>query len=120
MRSLLIIVLVFAGLAAPVLVLASDVPVLTKVQAATIIAHSPAIKFASSCLPATVSDPKQEGKWAAVTAHCLSNPNDARYSYFLYHDGAWHMSCVHGVNVYDVKFLVSTCGMTQGEAATFK
>ena len=119
MRSLLM-VLALVGLAAPVAVMASDTPQLTKVQAAIIIAHSPAIKFANSCLPATVSDPKQQGKWAAVTAHCLSNPNDARYSYFLYHDGAWHMSCVHGVNVYDVKFLVSTCGMTQSEAAQFK
>lgn len=119
MRSLLLM-LILAGLAAPSVVMASQAPPLTKVEAATIIAHSPAIKFAKSCLPATVSSPKQEGKWAAVTAHCLSNPNDARYSYFLYHDGAWHMSCVHGVNVYDVKFLVSTCGMTQGEAALFK
>lgn len=119
MRSLLM-VLVFAGLTAPAAVMASTAPELTKVEAATIIAHSPAIKFAKACLPATVSEPKQEGKWAAVTAHCLSNPNDARYSYFLYHDGAWHMSCVHGVNIYDVKFLVSTCGMTQGEAALFK
>ncbi|HZZ00523.1 MAG TPA: hypothetical protein VFE36_13215 [Candidatus Baltobacteraceae bacterium] len=119
MRSLLI-ALVFVGLAAPAAVLASDAPPLTKVEAATIIAHSPAIKFAKSCLPATINEPKQEGKWAAVTAHCLSNPNDARYSYFLYHDGVWHMSCVHGVNVYDVKFLVSTCDMTQGEASLFK
>ena len=119
MRSLFM-VLALAGLAAPVAALASDAPTLTKVEAATIIANSPAIKFAKSCLPATVSEPKQEGKWASVAAHCLSNANDARYSYFLYHDGAWHMSCVHGVNVYDVKFLVSTCGMTQGEAALFK
>ncbi len=119
MRSLLM-ALAFVGLAAPAAVMASDAPPLTKVEAAIIIAHSPAIKFANSCLPATINEPKQEGKWAAVTAHCLSNPNDARYSYFLYHDGAWHMSCVHGVNVYDVKFLVSTCGMTQGEAALFK
>lgn len=119
MRSF-IFLLVFAGIVAPAAVLASDAPTLTKVQAATIIANSPAIKFAKSCLPATVADPKQKGKWAAVTARCLSNPNDARYSYFLYHDGAWHMSCVHGVNVYDVKFLVSTCGMTQDEAVLFK
>jgi len=113
-------VLVFIGLAAPAAVLASNAPPLTKVEAATIIAHSPAIKFAKSCLPATVGAPKQEGRWAAVTAHCLSNPNNARYSYFLYHGGAWRMSCVHGANIYDVKFLVSTCGMTQGEAASFK
>lgn len=119
MRSLLM-VLVIAGFVAPAAVMASDVPALTKVEAAVIIAHSPAIKFANSCLPATVGEPKQEGKWAAVSAFCLSNHNDARYSYFLYHDGAWHMSCVHGVNVYDVKFLVSTCGMTQDEATLFK
>lgn len=117
---LLLMVLAFVGLTTPAVVMAFDGPPLTKVQAATIIAHSPAIKFARSCLPATVNAPKQHGKWAAVTAHCLSNPNDARYSYFLYHDGAWHMSCVHGANVYDVKFLVSTCGMTQGEAVLFK
>ena len=116
----LLMALIFAGLAAPAVVMASDAPPLTRVEAATIIAHSPQIKFANSCLPATVSEPKQEGKWASVAAHCLSNANDARYSYFLYHDGAWHMSCVHGVNIYDVKFLVSTCGMTQGEAALFK
>jgi hypothetical protein len=119
MRSLLA-ALLLAGLTIPSVALASDAPQLTKVQAAQIIAHSPAIKFASSCLPAIVNAPKQEGRWAAVSAHCLGNPNDARYSYFLYHDGAWHMSCVHGVNVYDVKFLVSTCGMTQGEASLFK
>jgi len=119
MRSLLAI-LVFVGVAAPAVVMASSAPPLTKVEAAMIIAHSPAIKFAKSCLPATVSEPKQQGKWAAVTAHCLSNPNDARYSYFMYHDGTWHMSCVHGVNVYDAKFLVSACGMTQGEATLFK
>jgi hypothetical protein len=119
MRSLLVVFLL-AGLVSPAVVLASDVPALTKVEAATIIANSPAIKFAKSCLPATVKPPKQEGKWAAVTALCLSNPNDARYSYFHYHDGAWHMSCVHGVNVYDVTFLVSTCGMTRDEASMFK
>ena len=119
MRSFLM-VLAFAGLTAPGVAMASSVPPLTKVEAATIIAHSPAIKFAKSCLPATVNEPKQEGKWAAVTAHCLSNPSNARYSYFLYHDGAWHMSCVHGVNIYDAKFLVSTCGMTQSEASSFK
>jgi hypothetical protein len=119
MRSLLV-VLLLVGLATPMVAMASDAPQLTKVQAATIIAHSPAIKFANSCLPATVNQPKQEGKWAAVSAHCLGNPNDARYSYFLYKNGAWHMSCVHGVNIYDVKFLVSTCGMTQGEASLFK
>ncbi|HEY1656266.1 MAG TPA: hypothetical protein VGF86_14265 [Candidatus Tumulicola sp.] len=119
MRSLLL-AFAFVALAAPTVVMASEAPPLTNVEAATIIAHSPAIKFAKSCLPATVSHPKQEGKWAAVTAHCLSNQSDARYSYFLYHNGAWHMSCVHGVNIYDVKFLVSTCGMTQSEAATFK
>ncbi len=119
MRSVLM-VLIFVGLAAPAVVMASSAPPLTKIEAAQIIAHSPAINFAKSCLPATVSEPKQEGKWAAVAAHCLSNPNNARYSYFLYRNGGWHMSCVHGVNVYDVKFLVSTCGMTQGEAALFK
>ena len=119
MRSLLM-ALALVGFAAPMVAMASDTPHLTKVEAAMIIAHSPAIKFANSCLPATVNEPKQEGRWAAVTAHCLSNPNDARYSYFLYHNGTWHMSCVHGVNIYDVKFLVSTCGMTQGEAALFK
>lgn len=119
MRSLLV-ALVFVSISAPGVVMASTAPPLTRVEAAMIIAHSPAIKFAKSCLPATVGEPRQQGKWAAVTAHCLSNPNDARYSYFMYHEGAWHMSCVHGVNVYDVKFLVSTCGMTQGEAALFK
>ncbi|MBV8490460.1 MAG: hypothetical protein JO199_08025 [Candidatus Eremiobacteraeota bacterium] len=116
---ILLMVLAF-GLAAPAAVMASDVPPLTKVEAATIIAHSTIIKFASSCLPATVDEPKQEGKWAAVTAHCLSNPNDARYSYFEYKDGAWNMLCVHGANIYDVKFLISTCGMTQSEADSFK